>query len=142
MRLYSQGVRRPTAILCVLVTLTACSTERPEGDAIVVAMTNSAINLDPRVGADDASQKAHQLLYNSLVKIDANLKVVPELAESLKRPDDLTYVATLRHGVRFHDGGELTANDVAYTFRSFLDPAFRGRSGAYTNVRTVEIVDP
>jgi peptide/nickel transport system substrate-binding protein len=129
-------------LLCALAALTACSTGRQEGDAIVVAMTNSAINLDPRIGADDASQKAHQLLYNSLVKIDATLKVVPELAESLERPDDLTYVATLRHGVRFHDGAGLTANDVAYTFRSFLDPAFRGRSGAYTNVKSVEIVDP
>jgi peptide/nickel transport system substrate-binding protein len=104
-------------------------------------MTNSAVNLDPRVGADEASQKAHQLLYNTLVKIDSSLKVVPELATSLERPDDVTYVARLRQGVRFHDGGELTANDVAYTFRSFLDPAFRGRSGAYTNVKSVEIVD-
>jgi len=105
-------------------------------------MTNSAVNLDPRVGADDASQKAHQLLYNTLVRIDDHLKVVPDLAESLARTDDVTYVARLRRGVRFHDGSELTAKDVAYTFRSFLDPAFVGRKGAYTNVKSVEIVDP
>ncbi len=135
-------MRRAIALLCVLATLTACSTQRPEGDAIVVGMTNSAVNLDPRVGADEASQKAHQLLFNTLVKIDSSLKVVPDLAVSLERPDDVTYVTTLRRGVRFHDGGELTAKDVAYTFRSFLDPAFRGRAGAYTNVKSVEIVDP
>jgi peptide/nickel transport system substrate-binding protein len=105
-------------------------------------MTNSAVNLDPRVGADDASQKAHQLLFNTLLKIDANLKVVPELAETVARTDEVTYVAKLRHGVKFHDGSELTATDVAYTFRSFLDPAFRGRSGAYTNLKSVEILDP
>jgi peptide/nickel transport system substrate-binding protein len=128
--------------LGVVLGASGCASSREDPNVIVVAMTNSAVNLDPRVGADDASQKAHQLLYNSLVKIDANLKVVPELAESLERPDDLTYLATLRHGVRFHDGAELTADDVAYTFRSFLDPAFRGRSGAYTNVKSVEIVDP
>ncbi len=104
-------------------------------------MTNSAVNLDPRVGADDASQKAHQLLYNTLVKIDATLAVVPDVAQSLVRTDPVTYVAALRHGVTFHDGSELTAADVAYTFRSFLDPAFRGRSGAYTNLASVEIVD-
>ena len=85
-------------------------------------MTNSAVNLDPRVGADEASQKAHQLLYNTLVRIDDNLQVVPDLAESLEQPDELTYVARLRHGVQFHNGRELTAEDVAYTFRSFLDP--------------------
>jgi peptide/nickel transport system substrate-binding protein len=130
------------ALLLCTWLIAGCSQARPEGDAIVVAMTNSAVNLDPRVGADEASQKAHQLLFNTLVKIDANLKVVPELAESLVRADDLTYVARLRHGVRFHDGAGLTAKDVAYTFNSFLDPAFRGRSGAYTNVKRVEVVDP
>jgi peptide/nickel transport system substrate-binding protein len=136
-------VRLSAALLgCALAVLSACSSQRPEGDAIVVGMTNSAVSLDPRVGADEASQKAHQLLYNTLLKIDANLKVVPELAESIEQPDDVTYVTRLRHGVRFHDGSELTAKDVAYTFRSFLDPAFHGRSGAYTNVKSVEIVDP
>lgn len=130
------------ALLGLLVALTGCSTQRQEGDAIVVGMTNSAVNLDPRVGADDASQKAHQLLYNSLVRVDDTLKVVPDLATSLERPDELTYVARLRQGVTFHDGSALTATDVAYTFGSFLDPTFRGRSGAYTNVKSVEAVDP
>ena len=54
------------------------------------------INLDPRVGADEASQKAHQLLYSTLVRIDADCSVVPELAESLELPDPITYIARLR----------------------------------------------
>ena len=53
-----------------LILATACSQARPEGSAIVVAMANAPLNLDPRVGADEASQKAHQLLYNSLVWMD------------------------------------------------------------------------
>src|SRR5580765_5984570 len=72
------------AVLLLCWLIAGCGQARPEGDAIVVGMTNSAVNLDPRVGADEASQKAHQLLFNTLVKIDANLKVVPELAESLE----------------------------------------------------------
>lgn len=118
-----------------------CAQERPEGDAIVVAMTNSPINLDPRVGADEASQKAHQLLYNALVRIDDKLRIVPELADSLAQPDPTTYVVALRRGVLFHDGRELTSEDVAYTFRSFLDPSFRGRSGAYRLVAAVTPLD-
>jgi peptide/nickel transport system substrate-binding protein len=118
-----------------------CSQARPEGDAIVVGVPNSPINLDPRVGADEASQKAHQLLYNSLVRIDAELRIVPELAESIEQRDPVTYVAHLRRGVLFHDGRQLTADDVVYTFRSFLDPAFRGRSGAYRMLASVEARD-
>src|SRR5690606_33136341 len=113
-----------------------------EGDAIVVAITNSPLNLDPRVGADEASQKAHQLLYNALVRIDDDLRIVPDLAEALEQPDPITYVARLRRGVQFHDGRELTSEDVAFTFRSFLDPTFVGRSGAYRNLAGVEAPDP
>lgn len=139
-----RGTSRPAACLLaalLLLAAAACSTPRDDG-AIVVGMTNSAINLDPRVGADEASQKAHQLLYNSLVRIDDQLRIVPELAESLEQPDPLTYIARLRRGVRFHNGRELTAADVVYTFRSFLDPNFRGRSGAYRLLKSVDAIDP
>ena len=125
------------------LSASACVSQREYGsDTIVVAMTNSAVNLDPRIGADEASQKAHQLLYNTLLKIDDSLRIVPELAESLEHPDDLTYVVRLRRGVLFHNGREMTAEDVAYTFRSFLDPKFGGRSGAYRIVKAVDIIDP
>lgn len=130
------------ALLGLVLAGPGCSRQRQDPDLIVVAMTNSAVDLDPRVGGDEASQKAQQLLFNSLVHIDANLRVVPELAESLDHPDELTYVARLRHGVKFHNGRELTAEDVAYTFRSLIDPKFRGRTGGYVNVRSVDIVDP
>ena len=130
------------ALGIVTVSASGCVSSREHSDSIVVGTTNSPVNLDPRVGVDDASQKAHQLLYNSLVHIDDQLRVVPELAASLEHPDELTYVARLRKGVLFHNGRELTAEDVAYTFRSLIDPTFRGRTGAYTIVRSVDIVDP
>ena len=126
----------------LLLISSGCSTGRPEGSAIIVATANSPADLDPRVALDEASQKADQLLFNSLVNVDANLQVTPELAETLEHPDERTYVARLRHGVLFHNGRELTAEDVAYTFRSFLDPRFRGRSGAYRIVQSVEVIDP
>ena len=113
-----------TALASLSLSL-GCSQRRSVDGMIVVGMANAAVNLDPRVGTDEASQKAHQLLYNSLLRIDDQLKPVPDLAESLEiEPDELTYVVRLRHGVKFHNGRELTAEDVAYTFNSFLDPAF------------------
>ena len=134
---------RMTIVLAILAAVgtAGCSQPRPEGDAIVIAIANAPLNLDPRVGADEASQKAHQLLYSTLVRIDEDLRTVPDLAESIEQPDPLTYVAHLRRGVLFHDGRELTSEDVVYTFRSFLDPAFRGRSGAYRNLATVDARD-
>jgi peptide/nickel transport system substrate-binding protein len=139
----TSGRGRFAALACAVALLSGCfSSRRDDPTFIVVATTNSPVDLDPRVGADEASQKAQQLLYNPLVRIDANLRVAPELAESLDHPDPLTYVARIRRGVKFHNGGELTAEDVAYTFRTLIDPKFRGRTGAYTNLRAVDILDP
>ncbi len=132
------------AALSALVLAVGCSQGRmyPD-DVIVVAMANTPISFDPRVGADEASQKIHQLLYNHLVRIDDQLRVVPELAEALSNPDPRTYVATLRRGVRFHDGRELTSADVVHTFRSFLNPDFLSpKKGAYRLLESVRAVDP
>ena len=129
------------ALLLIACLTSACGATRPEGDAVVVGIANSPVNLDPRVGADEASQKAHQLLYGSLMRIGDDLNVVPDVAEALEQETPVTYVARLRRGVLFHDGHELTSADVVYTFRSFLDPSFRGRSGAYRNVAGVDARD-
>ena len=129
--------------LAALVVLAACRTQ-PAGpaDTLVVALANSPTNLDPGVGLDEASQKLHQLLYHSLLKIDANLQVVPDLAVRFETADRATYVVEIPRGVRFHDGRQMTAADVAFTFRRFLDPAFTSaRKGAYAALREVEVVN-
>jgi ABC-type transport system substrate-binding protein len=72
--------RRAEVLLALLLLAVACADRQPEGDAIVVAMLNSPANLDPRVGADEASQKAQQLIFNTLVHIDDSLQIVPEPA--------------------------------------------------------------
>jgi len=120
----------------------ACAARTLPSDRIVVALANSPTNLDPGVGVDEASQKLHQLLYNSLVKIDASLRVVPDLATRFDTTDWQTFTAVLPQGVRFHDGHELTSADVAFTFRRFLDPAFTSaRKGAYRDLASIEIAD-
>ncbi len=122
-----------TLALAVGLVLAACASEAPPDPGVItVALANAPTNLDPRVGSDEASQRVHQLLYNCLFRVGDDLRVVPELASGLERPDPRTYVVRLRPGVRFHNGQPLTAADVVFTFRSFLDPSFVSpRKGAY-----------
>lgn len=136
-------MRHALAGLGIALTLLGCSGPTPrDPNIIVVAMANSPTNFDPAVGLDEASQKIHQLLFSSLVRIDESLRVVPDLAIRFDWPDPLTYVAELPTGVRFHDGSALTAADVAYTFRRFLDPAFvSGRKGAYRALKSIDVID-
>jgi len=130
-------------LVATALLLAGCAAHTPRlADVIVVGMTNSPTNFDPAIGLDEASQKVHQLLYSSLLRIDENLRVVPDLATSLEWPDPATYVVTIPDGVTFHDGRALTVKDVAFTFRRFLDPAFvSGRKGAYRSLTAVDILD-
>ena len=111
-------------------------------DVLRVIIRASPANFDPRVGTDEQSQRVHQLVYDHLMNIGDDLRIVPGLAARLENPDPLTYIAHLRSGVRFHDGRELTAKDVVYTFRSFLDPDFLSpRKGAYQMVQSITALD-
>ena len=88
------------------------------------------------------SQKAAQLIFNGLMTFDEQLRVVPDLAERLDNPEPTDYVATLRRGVRFHDGHELTSADVVYTFRSLLEPGFvTPYKGAFQLLESVDARD-
>ena len=111
-------------------------------DFLKVIIRASPTTFDARVGTDENSQRVHQLVYSQLMTIDSQLRVAPGLAARLENPDPLTYIAHLRSGVKFHDGHELTAKDVVYTFGSFLDPDFiSARKGAYRMLESVKALD-
>jgi peptide/nickel transport system substrate-binding protein len=136
--------QRPLQLLLLVAALVSgcAGRSRRDSPAIILGMTNSAINLDPRVATDEASQKVHQLIFSPLFRVDEQLRVVPELAVSpIEQPDPSTYVVRLRQGVLFHNGRELSSDDVVYTFRSFLDPKFRGRTAPYRMLASVTALD-
>jgi peptide/nickel transport system substrate-binding protein len=122
----------------------ACGASAPSSDAdmVKVIIRASPVNFDPRIGTDEQSQRVHQLVYSRLMTIDDQLRVAPGLAARLDNPDPLTYIAYLHSGVKFHDGRDLTARDVVYTFGSFLDPNFvSARKGAYETLKSVKALD-
>jgi peptide/nickel transport system substrate-binding protein len=130
-------------VLCVLCVPACLQRPTPNPNVLVVAIPSGPNNLDPRIGLDDASQKIHQLIFDNLFELDDNMRVRPKLAERLDHPTPTTYVVTLKQGVRFQDGHELTSADVVYTFRSFLDPDFvSGRKGGYRELHSVDAIDP
>ncbi len=132
-------------VLLAAACLGACQRAGGRGPSgyLRVAIANGPVNLDPRIGIDEGSQRVHQLVFSPLFRLDEHLDVVPNVATGFEMPDERTYLVHLRPDVRFHDGRALTSADVVFTFRSFLDPAFTsGRKGAYRVVQAVDAVDP
>jgi oligopeptide transport system substrate-binding protein len=87
-------------------------------------------SLDPAFAKNQAIMWAVHQVYNTLVEVDQNLKIVPSLAKSWEiSPDRLTYRFYLRNDVYFQDdaafingrGRLMTAQDVVYSFRRIVD---------------------
>ncbi|PRY32333.1 peptide/nickel transport system substrate-binding protein [Pseudosporangium ferrugineum] len=87
----------------------------------MVAIAGEPDTLNPvlNFGVDGAS-----LIFDGLVARDAQNVLAPALAAGLPTvsADGRTVTAKLRKGVTFHDGGQLTAADVVFTYRAVLDP--------------------
>ncbi|HEX7281644.1 MAG TPA: ABC transporter substrate-binding protein, partial [Vicinamibacterales bacterium] len=132
---------RSLVLLSIMVAL-GCGSQPAATNVITVAVLSSPNNLDPRIGSDETSQRVHQLVFDYLLALDEQLRPTGGLATHWEQPDPLTYIVYLRKSVRFHDGHELTADDVVHTFSSFIDPNFISpRKGAYRMLDRVEAVD-
>lgn len=112
-----------TIILMVCVILTGCSSAKRQPhqpDTLIIAIDQTPVNLDPRIGIDKSSDDFHHLLFNGLLKKNENERMVPDVAKSWERVNPTLYRFILRDGIRFHDGRILRPQDVVFTYRSIL----------------------
>lgn len=102
--------------------------------------------LDPALIFQVENQTIAGHVYNGLVKYDqATNEIVPDLATAWDvSPDGTVYTFTLQSGVKWHKGyGELTAEDVKYSFERVLDETTGSRyRGQLTGLEAVETPDP
>ena len=77
---------------------------------------NEPATLDPARISDVYSRSVAQQIFDGLVRFDQTLTIAPALAEFWRASrDGLTWTFTLRRGVRFHHGREVTADDVVFS---------------------------
>ena len=99
------------------------------------------VYIDPAVGSDMASSSSLVNLYDTLVFPAADESMTPWLAETWDTSEDgVTWTFHLRQGVLFHDGSELTASDVVYSFNR-LQTIGEGFGYMFTNVVSASVVD-
>jgi len=132
-------------LLCLMLTLSAVSCASAEQVKVLRYGTDAEpIGFDPHTISAVSSLRVIEQVYNQLVDVDENLNVIPELASSWEQPDDLTYIFRLNENVRFHNGRQMTAEDVKYSFERILDPdtGALGSSSSYAgDIDTIEVVD-
>ena len=110
---------------------------------LVFGLDVSPVGLDPATTTAFASVQVYQLMYSSLGTLEyATNKVLPDLAQSWRTVDPKTYEFTLRPGVKFHSGREVTAEDVKYSIERLFDPKVNAPLKSYLGpVDHVQVVD-
>ncbi|MFN8591983.1 MAG: ABC transporter substrate-binding protein [Thermomicrobiales bacterium] len=133
-----QIIARGVALGLSVPTITSLIMARPEaalaagGGTMKIAYTLDLQFLDPQLVQSDQDLLPSTLIFGRLVQWDATmLDPQPDVAESWTISDDnLTYVFTLRPGLTFHSGREVTADDVVFSFQRALDTGDKGRGKA------------
>ncbi|EOD00980.1 glutathione ABC transporter substrate-binding protein [Caldisalinibacter kiritimatiensis] len=133
-----------SAIMVFALALAGCgqsSNEQAgvEKDTLVVAQSADAKSLDPHATNDSTSSNVAKQIYNTLVESTEDMEIVPGLAKEWEQVDDLTWEFKLRQGVKFHNGEELKASDVKFTFERMLQSS--KVSHIVEAIDTVEVVD-
>jgi peptide/nickel transport system substrate-binding protein len=99
-----------------------------------------AVTMDPHSRWNDIERPALQQVYETLLDVDSNLAIVPQLALAWKPLDPTTWEFELRPTVTFHDGTPFTAADVLFSIeRARADTSWV--KGFVSNIAAVSAVD-
>lgn len=137
--------RRLLVLAAAAVLAMPASAQQPgKGGTLKVALGGTLSRLDPALAATGAEYVYVNLVFNGLTRIDRDMSVKPDLAESWTASSDLkTWTFRLRDKVVFQSGRKLDAEDVIATVTRILDPKADSRGRAVLDVVTrVETIDP
>ena len=129
------------------------------GGSITVTYKDDVATLDPAIGYDWQNWSMIKSLFDSLMDyVPGTTDLRPGLAESYEISEDgITFTFHLKAGVKFHNGREMTADDVKYSLDRVTNPATQSpgagffasikgfdaqMGGTATGLEGVTVVDP
>ncbi|MGF1500414.1 MAG: ABC transporter substrate-binding protein [Paracoccaceae bacterium] len=127
---------RPLAAFAALALALA-----PVAEAKTLKMAYDAdpVSLDPHEQLSGGTLQLSHMVFDPLVRWDQDLSFEPRLATSWERLNETTMRFTLRQGIKFHTGNEMTAKDVVWTFERLKSSAdFKGIFAKWTAVNAVD----
>lgn len=118
-------MKRTALLLCLTCLLGVASAAPARGGTMIVSYKDDVSTLDPAIGYDLQNWPLEKMVFDALLDYaPGTTNLEPRLAAKMPSvsADNKTYTFALRQGVKFHNGREMTADDVVYTLTRVLDP--------------------
>lgn len=130
-------------VATALVAAPSLLVAQEKGGVINVATIGEPPTLDPMTSTADLVGIVTQHIFETLYTFDKSWKVTPLLAESLPEisADGKTYTIKLRSGIKFHDGSDMTSEDVMASLQRWTKLASRGKQAAGF-IESISATDP
>lgn len=137
-------LRAGAALFATSLVSSTVSAESNSDLSITVAVPKTASALEPVLRNDTATVQTVFSVYDRLISVDpATGDFSPAIAESWQQIDSLTWEFKIRQGAKFHDGSEVTVEDVLFSYSDarLLGPGGEGATVAKQYFRTVASVE-
>lgn len=95
--------------------------ESASGGVLKIAMDAPPPTLDQPSSTAVAARDTSRLIFETLYTTNSKHEAVPMLAEGVETDDNQTFVFNLREGIKFHNGDEMTADDVVASMERWLE---------------------
>ena len=100
---------------------------------VVLSTTGELLDLNPPLSNSWYDTLVFNPVFDSLFGLNSEFAYVPNIATTYnKSPDGRIYDYTIRPGIMFHDGVELTADDILFSYLGYLNPATASQQSAFT----------
>ncbi|PWC28661.1 ABC transporter substrate-binding protein [Teichococcus aestuarii] len=115
-----------------------------QGTALRIGLGGAFTTIDPHFYHAVPNHTVAMHMFERLINRAPDGRLIPGLATEWKPLSDTLWEFRLRPGVKFHDGGDFTADDVVFTFERARDvPNSPGGFGGFLRaVERVEVIDP
>jgi peptide/nickel transport system substrate-binding protein len=134
-------------LTCLSLFLSACGGSSPQssqpktGGNISVGLGADVVTLDPLKSTALVDRQVMLNLYDTLVKVNAQNNIVPDLATSWSYTTPLQLMLTLRSGVQFQDGTPFNADAVVFNIQRILSTPSSPRYSEISSIASVVAPD-
>jgi len=126
-----------------LGALALASPSAAQKDTLTVDLASDVATMDPHIQWDPESSSVYRNIFDNLITRNIAGKIVPQVATAWRYTDPLTLVFDLRTDITFQDGNKLTPEDVAFSVRRMINPAFKSpQLSQFDQILSADVTGP